>query len=127
MECRIVCTQKRDGTMKARLVLKDLKVKRKLPDTQTYAAVPSHSAMRLLIAAADGSTNVVSTTDYKVAYLQSPNRADPTTWLLVKYKEPQSGEWIYLWLMGDIYGGQTAGLTWKDHRTHVMVVQGDLV
>ena len=26
--------------------------------------------------------------------------------------------------MGDIYGGQTAGLTWKDHRTHVMVVQG---
>ena len=55
MECRIVCTQKRDGSMKARLVLKDLKVKRKLPDIKTYAAVPSHSAMRLLIAAADGS------------------------------------------------------------------------
>ena len=68
--------------MKARLVLKDLKVKRKLPDIRTYAAVPSHSAMRLLIAAADGSNNVVSTTDYKVAYLQSPNRADPTTWVL---------------------------------------------
>ena len=39
-------------------------------------------------------------------------------------QEPQSGEWIYLWLMGDTYGGQTAGLTWKDHMTHVMVVQG---
>ena len=124
MECRILCTMKRDGTMKARLVLKDLKAKRKLPDIQTYAAVPSHTAMRLLIAAADGAVNIVSTTDYKVAYLQSPNRADPTTWLLVKYKDPKSGEWIYLWLMGDIYGGQTAGLTWKDHRTHVMVVQG---
>ena len=100
MECRIVCTQKRDGSMKARLVLKDLKVKRKLPDIKTYAAVPSHSAMRLLIAAADGSNNVVSTTDYKVAYLQSPNRTDPTTWVLCKYRCPDTDEWVYVWLMG---------------------------
>ena len=126
MECRIVCTQKRDGTMKARLVLKDLKTKRKLPDIQTYAAVPSHSAMRLLIAAADGSVNIVSTTDFKVAYLQSPNRADPTTWVLCKYRCPTTGEWKYVWLMGEIYGGQEAGLCWKDYRTHVMVVQGGL-
>ena len=104
MECRIVCTQKRDGSMKARLVLKDLKVKRKLPDIKTYAAVPSHSAMRLLIAAADGSNHVVSTTDYKVAYLQSPNRTDPTTWVLCKYRCPDTDEWVYVWLMGEIYG-----------------------
>ena len=103
------------------MFLKDLKVKRKLPDTQTYAAVPSHSAMRLLIAAADGSTNVVSTTDYKVAYLQSPNRTDSTTWLLSKYKSPTTGEWKYVWLMGEIYGGQEAGLCWKNYRTHVNV------
>ena len=80
--------------------------------------------MRLLIAAADGSTNVVSTTDYKVAYLQSPNRTDSTTWLLSKYKSPTNGEWKYVWLMGEIYGGQEAGLCWKNYRTHVMVVQG---
>ena len=80
--------------------------------------------MRLLIAAADGSNNVVSTTDYKVAYLQSPNRTDPTTWVLCKYRCPDTGEWVYVWLMGEIYGGQEAGLCWKDYRTHVMVVQG---
>ena len=26
--------------------------------------------------------------------------------------------------MGEIYGGQEAGLCWKDYKTHVMVVQG---
>ena len=26
--------------------------------------------------------------------------------------------------MGDIYGGQTAGVSWKNHRTHVLVVKG---
>ena len=72
--------------------------------------MPSHSAMRLLIAAADGSNHVVSTTDYKVAYLQSPNQTDPTTWVLCKYRCPDTGEWVYVWLMGEIYGGQEAGV-----------------
>ena len=29
--------------------------------------------------------------------------------------------------MGDIYGGQTAGVSWKNHRTHVLVVKGGFI
>ena len=29
--------------------------------------------------------------------------------------------------MGNIYGGQTAGVSWKNHRTHVLVVKGGFI
>ena len=111
LECRLVCTEKRDGTKKARLVAKDLKARRKLPAIDTYAAVPAMYGFKLLIAAADGKTDIISTTDFKVAYLQSENRTDETTWVLIKYRCPFTGEWVYKWIMGEIYGGQKAGST----------------
>ena len=124
LECRLICTQKRDGRMKARLVAKDLKSRRKLPATSTYAAVPAMYGFKILVAAADGRTDIISTTDYHVAYLQSENRTDETTWLLVWYRDPITNERIYVWLMGEIYGGQPAGKVWKDHLCHKMVMVG---
>ncbi|OUT61652.1 MAG: hypothetical protein CBB71_04060 [Rhodopirellula sp. TMED11] len=127
LECRIICTQKRDGRMKARLVAKDLKARRKLPATSTYAAVPAMYGFKLLIAAADGKTDIVSTTDFTVAYLQSENRDDHTTWVLIKYRCPFTNQWIYTWIMGEIYGGQKAGKTWKDSLAHKMIMVGGFV
>ena len=40
MEARVVCIYKRDQTAKARLVMKDLKARRKLDPIKTYAAAP---------------------------------------------------------------------------------------
>jgi hypothetical protein len=124
LECRLICTQKRDSQPKARLVAKDLKARRKLPDTSTYAAVPAMYGVRLLIAAADGRAHIISTTDFDVAYLQAENRADEDTWLLIKYRDPKTGEWVYVWLMGCIYGEQQAGKSWKDSLCHKMVMVG---
>ena len=124
LECRIICTQKRDGRMKARLVAKDLKSRRKLPETSTYAAVPAMYGFRLIIAAADARVNIISTTDFDVAYLQTENRSDHTTWVLIKYRDPHTNEWVYVWIMGVIYGEQPAGKSWKDSLTHKMVVLG---
>ena len=83
---------------------------------------PAHG-VRLILAQADGAKDIISTTDYKVAYLQSPNK-DEIHWVWIKYRHPVSGNWVYTRIMGDIYGGQTAGVSWKNHRTHVLVVKG---
>ena len=99
LECRLICTQKRDGTMKVRLVAKDLKSRRKLPATSTYAAVPAMYGVKMLVAAADGNIDIISTTDFITAYLQSPNKKDPTTWILVWYRDPYTGEKVYVNLM----------------------------
>ena len=59
LECRFSITRKRvtpeqaekgikKGTLKARLVAKDLKTKRKLPEEETYAGVPGQEAWRLI-------------------------------------------------------------------------------
>ena len=124
LQCRLICTQKRDGRMKCRLVAKDLKTKRKLPDTKTYAGVPAFYGFRLMLAAADGKVHIVSTTDFDVAYLQTENREDHTTWVLITFKNPITNETEYVWLMGVIYGEQPAGKDWKDSLCHKMVVVG---
>ena len=49
MEARVVCTYKRDiMTAKARLVMKDLKARRKLDPIKTYAVVPPLYGIRLI-------------------------------------------------------------------------------
>ena len=124
LPCRLICTQKRDGRLKCRLVAKDLKSKRKLPETATYAAVPAMYGFRLMIAAADGKRHIISTTDFNVAYLQTENRDDDTTWVLISFFDPRSHKKVYCWLMGVIYGEQPAGKDWKDSLCHKMVVMG---
>ena len=79
---------------------------------------------RLIVAAADPRVNIISTTDFDVAYLQTENRIDPTTWVLIWYRNPHTGEREYTWIMGCIYGEQPAGHDWKHSLTHKMVVMG---
>ena len=69
--------------MKARLVAKDLASRRKVPAIESYAVVPPAHGVRLILAQADGA-NIISTTDYKVAYLQSPNKEE-IHWVWIKY------------------------------------------
>ena len=59
------------GTLKARLVAKDLKSKRKLPEEETFAGVPGMEAWRLIIAAYDHKKHHISSTDFDTAYLQT--------------------------------------------------------
>jgi len=99
------------GKLKARLVAKDLKCIHKLPEEQTYAPVPELSAFRLLMAAFDAEIDRVSTTDFDTAYLQVPNS---DTKLLGKIKCPWTGEWIYVDIMGVVYGMQIGGQKWLE-------------
>ena len=45
----------------------------------------------------------------------------------IKYRHSITGNWVYTRIMGDIYGGQTAEVSWKNHRTHVLVVKGGFI
>ena len=95
MEARVVCTYKRDMTAKARLVMKDLKARRKLDPIQTYAAVPPLYGIRLMLALTNQPRYIKSTCDLVTAYLQQ-EEWDKGSWMLIKWRDPFSNEWVYM-------------------------------
>jgi hypothetical protein len=126
LELRFAITRKRvtpeqaaqgitKGTLKARLVAKDLKSKRKLPEEQTFAGVPGMEAWRLIIASYEHGKHHISTTDFDTAYLQTPPNGKV---LLTKRRCPITGKWIYENCHGVIYGMQDGGCEWKGDITH---------
>ena len=126
LECRFSITRKRvtpeqaekginRGTLKARLVAKDLKVKRKLPEEETYAGVPGQEAWRLIIASYEHGKHRISSTDFDTAYLQTPENGKL---ILIKRRCPINGRWIYELCTGVIYGMQTGGCEWKGDITN---------
>ena len=60
----------------------------------------------------------VSSTDFDVAYLQS--RPWLNKLVLIVYKNPFTGEDVYEWLSGVIYGMQTGAFDWKDTLAAVL-------
>ena len=97
--------------MKARLVAKDLKCKRWCDPAESYAAVPSLKAFRLLMAAS--GTKFVSTCDLVTAYLQQDKFKDgKCIWL--KFYNPITKQVEYKKLSKFIYGCQEAGQKWSD-------------
>ena len=86
IECRLIITRRRadpkdaqgvdqseltQGEWKARLVVKDLKAKRKVALEATYAEVPTLYAFRLMMAGLGIRKDILSIDDYKCAYTQS--------------------------------------------------------
>ena len=126
MEARLVCNHKRDLSAKARLVIKDLKRRRQVDARKTYAAVPGQYGIRLLVAATNKKGHIKSTTDLVTAYLQS-EEWDEGSWMLIKYRDPFTEEWVYVWLRGEVYGLQTAGSSWKKSLVNRMVMKGHFV
>ena len=91
------------GPAKARLVAQDLKILHKLAPEETYAATPSTDGFRLMLASCRiDEGHEVSSTDFDVAYLQS--RPWLNKLVLIVYKNPFTGEDVYEWLSGVIYG-----------------------
>ena len=123
MEARVVCTYKRDMTAKARLVMKDLKARRKLDPIQTYAAVPPLYGIRLMLALTNQPRYIKSTCDLVTAYLQQ-EEWDQGSWMLIKWRDPFTNEWTYAWLRGETYGLQTAGSGWKKSLVNRMIMKG---
>lgn len=126
LECRFSITRKRvtpeqaekgitKGTLKARLVAKDLKTKRKLPEEETYAGVPGQEAWRLIIAGYEHGEHFISSTDFDTAYLQTPENGKL---ILIKRRCPITGKWIYENCTGVIYGMQDGGCEWKGDITN---------
>ena len=126
LECRFSITRKRitpeqaekgikKGTLKARLVAKDLKTIRKLPEEETYAGVPGQEAWRLIIASYEHGKHRISSTDFDTAYLQTPENGKM---ILIKRRCPFTGRWIYETCTGVIYGMQTGGCEWKGDITN---------
>ena len=97
--------------MKARLVAKDIKSKRWCDPAESYAAVPSLKAFRLLMAAS-GSKHV-STADLITAYLQQDKFKDGK-WIWLKFTNPITKQVEYRKLSKFIYGCQEAGQKWSD-------------
>ena len=126
LELRFAITRKRvtpeqaaqgisKGTLKARLVAKDLKSRRKLPEEETFAGVPGMEAWRLIIASYNHETDRISTTDFDTAYLQTPPNGKL---ILTKRRCPFTNRWIYEDCTGVMYGMQTGGCEWKGDITH---------
>ena len=97
------------GRRKGRLVAMDLKHFRLLPHEMRYAPTPSLSGFRLMVAAFNSDTDVASSTDFDVAFLQS----DGDRVVLIVVKDPETGEDEYYWCEGAIYGMQDAAAEWS--------------
>ena len=110
LACRLVITEKEDGSMKVRLVAKDLKCKRFVDTADSYAGVPSIKVVRMLLAARAG--DLISSADLITSYLQADD-FDSGESLLLKFWNPLLKEWVYKWSRGYIYGCITAGAAWQ--------------
>ena len=108
--CRFVVTVKEDGTVKVRLVAKDLKCKRFVDTSESYAGVPSLKAFRLILAARAGYH--LSSADLITSYLQADDFADGE-YIVLKYWHPIKEEWVYVKSRGYIYGCIPAGAAWQ--------------
>ena len=129
LPCRLAYTRKRlalddseskQGTAKARLIAKDLKVINKRDPRETYAATPSVDGFRLMVASCNvDQGDELSSTDFETAYLQSTKWKDGRLVLIV-YKDPFTDELVYEWLSGVIYGMQSGAFDWKDTLSHYL-------
>ena len=73
----------KQGKLKVRIVCKDLKVKRKLPKTDTYSPTPPLEGFRLIIANFNGELEELWTADFHTAFLQA-NDWERAKWIVVK-------------------------------------------
>ena len=110
-----------DWKVKCRLVAKDLKCKRFVDTSESYAGVPSLKAFRLLLASM-GHTHV-SSADLITAYLQANGFKVGET-LVIKFFHPIEKRWIYKRLSGFIYGCITAGAAWQVTFREWMISMG---
>jgi hypothetical protein len=127
LEMRLAHTRKRptpeqeeaelEGSLKTRMVAKDLKVWNKESIADTYAAVPGMIAWRLVVARANLKRRKESATDYVVAFLQGYSYAElGLSEVLVRWFDHRAGAWEYGFLEGPAYGQQVCMQIWK--RTH---------
>ena len=105
-----------EGDYKARLVAMDIKSKRLVDPDKVYAPVPGIMAFRLLLGTCDPDHDVLSTTDFVTAYLQADGWEEDM-WILVCLVDPRTGETLFYWLTGPVYGGQESGCDWGITRT----------
>ena len=119
--CRFVITVKDDGSVKVRLVAKDLKCKRYVDTSESYAGVPSLKAFRLILAARAGYH--LSSADLITSYLQADDFADGK-YIVLKFWHPIKEQWIYVKSRGYIYGCIPAGACWQQTYREFMLSIG---
>ena len=107
---RFVITVKEDGTVKVRLVAKDLTCKRFVDTSESYAGVPSLKAFRLILAARAGYH--LSSANLITSYLQTDD-FDDGEYTVLKFWHPIKEQWIYVQSRGYIYGYIPAGAVWQ--------------
>ena len=108
-----------EGRHKCRLVARDLKCFNQRPASETYSAVPTVEAFRMLIASCDMQTDLLSTTDFTTAFLQA-FRWEEGKKLLIKFWEPFKNDWVYCWINGVLYGDQRASREFHQTLTTVL-------
>lgn len=134
LRCRMVYNEKRleledegdaeaERLKKARLVAREFKTVYKKDRRDTYAPTPTIDGFRMLVA----SVNVepegeeegdrLSSTDYTTAYLQSTKWKDFRLMLIV-YRDVFTGQDIYEWICGVIYGMQEGASAWRKTLCH---------
>jgi len=101
------------GRLKVRIVAKDLKVRRRLPKTDTYSPTPPLEGFRMIIGYFDSDTEELWTADFHTAFLQADDW-DEKKWIVVKLFDPQTREWTFYHMTGPVYGQQTGSHDWYD-------------
>ena len=124
LRCRYSITKKRATVTKARIVAMDLKCLHKVDPIYTHAGVPTLGATRLMMADTDLSKHRISTTDFDQAFLQADGW-EGKDWILVSVVDLFSGETLYFWCTGCVYGQQISGAEWaKTLRKYLVEVMG---
>ena len=92
---------------------KDLKAINKIPEEETFAGVPELQAVRLVLASTNIKEQLLSTTGFDTAYLQTPEDKREK-WIVYKRWCPYTHAWLYEYCTGNIYGKQVGAKVWRD-------------
>ena len=114
---RIIGTEKRNGTVKARAVKQGFKEDLPTadgPDFNYYSHVARLSSARTLLLRASRGNRRIAVKDIRTAFLQSHKYPADATKKYIKFKHPITGELMYFRQMGPIYGENSAPKHWEN-------------
>ena len=109
---RMLLESKKDGRKKARLVLQGFKEPREWDVDSNVSPVASSSTIRSLVFCGGSQTDVLSSIDVSVAFLQSAEYGEDEPPRYVSYKPYQGAKEYVFQLRGPVYGQRSAPRAW---------------
>lgn len=114
---RIIGTERRDDTVKARAVKQGCKEDLPTadgPDFNYYSHVAKFASARTLLLRANRGNRRIALKDIRTAFLQAHKYPPGAPKKYIKFKHPVTNEWMYFRQMGPIYGENSAPKHWEN-------------